>query len=268
MNELLASRYAESVHRLAAGIEPIDALRGIPDRTTARLSLEYPRGVAAAQPLGHAGGRWSIRYVRGLPDHVDLRIEDPSRCFVPRRLRLPIASLETVRQAELDGSPVPAAERVWRPALFPGAAYPLAPSATAVRGQARYKLAPSEPVRWARIEAMRDDTDEVLWRAHGDDRGEFLLVIGPDPHASALLPAVMSVTIRVLAAKPAPGPPPDEPADPLWDLPLTVAQPGPGDPVSSGVTLPPGFEPGGFLASRVIDLVPGRMHAPAPFYLD
>src|SRR4051794_8826189 len=135
MNEMLASRYSEVVHRLAAGIEPIDAIRGGRAGAAARVSLEYPRALAGARPLAHAGGRWSIRYVPGLPDHVDVLIEDPARRFVPRRLRLPIVDEATVRAHDTAGDVISASQRTWRPALFPGAAYRVAASATGIRGR-------------------------------------------------------------------------------------------------------------------------------------
>ena len=266
MNELLAPRYSEIVHRLAAGIEPVDALSGARAGAGARVRLEYPRHRAAVAPLAHAGGRWSIRYVRDLPDHADVVIEDPSRRLVPRRLRLPFAAESDVRDAERAGGHVPAAQRTWRPALFPGAAYRLAASATAIRGRASRAGAPA---RWVRVEARPQGGADVLWRAHGDDRGEFLLAIGPDPSAPAQLAAVIAITIDVWAANPAPVPAQPPAADPFWDLPLqTLVPPGPDDDVSRGVTLPPNHKPGGFHASRDVDLVVGRVQAdPLPFDL-
>jgi hypothetical protein len=262
MNELLASRYSEVVHRLAAGIEPIDAIGGGRAGTTARVSLEYPHALAGARPLAHAGGRWSIRYVPKLPDHVDIRIEDAARHFVPRRLRLPIVDEATVRAHETAGDVILASQRTWRPALFPGAAYPVAASATGIRGRV-HRLGGA--ARWARVEASVGG--EVLWRAHGDDRGEFLLVVGPNPHAAAELPEVLTITLAVFAALPPAVPPAAGPDDPLWDLPLqTVMPPGPDDAVSSGVTLPPGFDAATF--SGEVNLVPGRITTGlAPFDL-
>ena len=58
MNDLLDSRYSEVVHRLAAGLEPLDAIRGGRAGRFARVSLESPGGLRAARPLAHAGGRW------------------------------------------------------------------------------------------------------------------------------------------------------------------------------------------------------------------
>jgi hypothetical protein len=264
MNELLASRYSEVIHRLAAGVEPIDAIRGARAGGAAQVRLEHPLGLPGARPVAHAGGRWSIRYVAGLPDHVDIRIDDPTRRLVPRRLRLPIVPEATVRAAEQAGGAVPAAARTWRPALFPAAAYPLASAATAIRGRALHAGAPA---RWVRVEATLRGATEVLWRAHGDDRGEFLLVVGPDPHAPAELPDAVEITLTVRAANPAPVPPAGGTDDPFWDLPRqSVAPPGPDDPVSIGAALPPDYAPGGFEATRDVDLAPGRIQADLPAF--
>ena len=265
MNELLDSRYSEVVHRLAAGIEPLDAIRGTRAGRFARVNLEHPRHLPAAGPVAHAGGRWSIRYVTRLPGHVDIRIEDPLRRLVARRLRLPVVPEAKVRDAERAGGSLAASQRTWRPALFPGAAYPATASATGIRGRATRA---GTPARWVRVEARLAGTTDVLWRAHGDGRGEFLLVVGPDPQAPAELPDTIAVTIDVLAAAPAPVPPVGGTDDPYWDLPLeTVSPPGPDDPVSRGVALPPSYDPG-VRATRDVDLVPGRILAGlAPFDL-
>lgn len=258
MNELLAARYDEVVHRLAAGIEPIDGLSGARAGAAARVSLEYPRALAGAQPLAHAGGRWSIRYVPKLPSHADIRIADPTRRFVARRLRLPIVAEQKVRHGERAGTIVAAAERTWRPALFPGAAYAPSPSATGVRGRATHAGAPA---RWVRVEAAVSIGEAVLWRAHGDDRGEFLLLIGPNPHAAGALPPSIAIRIDVFGAPPPAGTAAGTTTDPYWDLPLEiVAPPGPDDPVSSGVALPPGYGAGGVMAGADVHLVPGRIH--------
>lgn len=256
MNELLPRRYSEVVHRLAAGIEPRDAVGGSRAGAAARVSLEYPAALPGARPLAHAAGRWSIRYVPSLPDHVDVRIEDPTRRFVARRLRLPIVDMQALRDAEAVAGSVPAANRTWRPALFPGAAYRASPSTTGVRGLAIHAGAPA---RWARVEARVPNRD-VQWRAHSDDRGEFLLLIGPDRHGPVELAEVLTITIDIFAADPATIKAAPTTTDPLWDLPLeSVAPPGPDDPVCRGVTLPLGFSVAGPHMSTVLDLTPGRI---------
>lgn len=260
MNELLASRYSEIVHRLAAGIEPRDALsRARIGGAGLAVTLESPPGLRAARPLEHSGGRWSIRYVPGLPAHVDVRIGDPARRFVPRRMRLPIVSLADVKAGEAGGAPVAAAQRTWRPLLFPGAAYPLVASATGLRGRV---MRNGKPARWARVHAQLVPGGEVLWRAHGDDRGEFLLTVGPDPRGLPELPKVMQVTITAFARKAAPNEPAAGAPDPLWDMQVETAAPPTApavdDPVSLGDTLPQDYD---LMATRAVDLIPGQIRS-------
>jgi hypothetical protein len=261
VNDFLASRWSEVVHRLAIGIEPRDAARGARVASALELRVERPVGVRDVSLLRHASGRWSLRYVPRLPANVDVLIDDPRRRFVPRRLRLPIVPEADVRAAERLGGHLPPPDRTWAPALYPGAAYAVGAAATGLRGTAERA---GVPVRWAGVEAVVRGTTRVVGRAHGDDRGEFLLLVAPDPAAPAELPDAVRLTITVRGAKPAPVPPADA-SDDLWGLPLeNVAPPG---PISAGVQLPPGYVPG-FTASRDVDLVPGRIRAAVePFVL-
>ena len=255
-NAFLPSRFTELVHRLAVGIEPRDALTGAP-AVGARLRLEAPVALRDARLLA-GDGRWSLRYVPGLPAEVDVRVEDPTRRYVPRRLRIALPGEDEVTTAERDGTFVPLAKRVWRPVLLPGATYPLPATATVVRGRA---LRNGAPARWVRVEARAGSTTRVVGRAHGDDRGEFLLVVWPDPVAPAALPATLKLTITARARKPAPNPPA---ADPLWDLPVEpLAPPGPpNDDPAAGTRLPSGYSPG-FRKSLEVELAPGRVHLSA-----
>jgi hypothetical protein len=88
-------------------------------------------------------------------------------------------------------------------------------------------------------------TDVVVGRAHGDDRGEFLLLLGPEASPFGDLEDD-KLEIRVTAFAWADAQVPDDPSvpelDPLWDLPLELAAP-PGlpDPVSAGEEIPPGY---------------------------
>ncbi|MEA2195598.1 MAG: hypothetical protein QOG42_2032 [Solirubrobacteraceae bacterium] len=269
MNDLLAERYDEIVHRLAVGVEPRDGLRAT--RTGGAgldVTLEHPSAPVAARPLAHAGGRWSIRYVRRLPDHVDLRIDDASRRFVPRRMRFPIVAIADVLADEAAGGHTPALRRTWRPMLFPGAAYALASSATGLRGRV---LRDDRPVRWARVEARLPGSPSVLWRAHGDDRGEFLLAVGADPGGHAELPALMTLSITAIGPDPAPAAPAGGTSDRLWDMPIELlaapASPAADDPVSLGETLPTDYDPG-VTFTRTVDLIPGQIRSDvAPFVL-
>jgi hypothetical protein len=96
-------------------------------------------------------------------------------------------------------------------------------------------------MRWARVEARLPGAGLLVGRAHGDDRGEFLLLIGAEasPVGDLNPPLQLEVTVRGPAVPPVP-PTPDRPKiDPLWDLPLEqAALPGDPDPVSAGESQP------------------------------
>jgi hypothetical protein len=137
------------------------------------------------------------------------------------------------------------AARSRQPYLFPGAAYEVSSIATGLRGRVRRGAA---PLRWARVEARLPaptgaPPGVLLGRAHGDDRGEFLLIIGSPPAPLGTPAFKLDVDVTVFAR------PVDPPAsdfaqqhDPLWDLPLElVTAPGPADPVSIGAAIPPDY---------------------------
>jgi hypothetical protein len=136
-----------------------------------------------------------------MPDSVVVRLVEPApgaaRRVVPRRLTLDLTERQTFAAH-----------------LFPGAGASLPTGATVVRGRVT-RLDPGTggavPVRWARVRATGPaGADAELGWAHGDDRGEFVLVL--DAAARALRLTVGAVT----------GPPPPPAAalsDPLLDLP-------------------------------------------------
>jgi hypothetical protein len=186
----------------------------------------------------HSSGRYVLLYEEEPKVPVAVRLVPVERRFVPRRMRFAIRPESDVLIAERAGTDVPVAQRAWRPRLFPGAAYDIAESATGVRGRVRRGGAPA---RWTRVEALVGT--DVVGRAHGDDRGEFLLVLGPIPGdvGELALPGdariEVRVTIDVYAHDPVVA---VDPHDPLADLPLEPAA-GPGvlpDRVSEGVTRP------------------------------
>jgi hypothetical protein len=166
-----------------------------------------------------------------LVNSVDIRIFEDRRQFVPRRFTIPLHT-----RATADG--FPAGDRVRRPFLFPGAAYELDSCATGIRGRV---LRAGKPMRWARVEAVLPGGGPIVGRAHGDDRGEFLLVIGPNaiPVGDLVNPLTLHVTVYGPAAIPVPVPANLPSLDPLWDLPLeTPPVPGAPDTISTGETLP------------------------------
>jgi hypothetical protein len=257
-----------SVERLMLGIEPVDAQRAGRIAQPIDVALDgVPRPSGAAWIAVDAAQVWSRRF--GVPDAIGalarlprhdscrhalvyrpplaspiaIRLYDRERRFAPRRIRYPVpASIEI------------ASPRIRRPALYPGAAYVLGESATGLRGRVTWNapVLGELPVRWVRVEASIGG--EVVGRAHGDDRGEFLLLL--DSRAGGLgdLPSPLTAVVTVFAPAAAVPVPPD---DPLGDLPLEtlVADP---DDVSPGQKLPPGYV-STVSSSRPVDFTLGRL---------
>ena len=271
MNVYTPARYDERAFHLAIGVEPRDASSGqrLTSSVDVRLEL-FPRPVdrwrtwgpgdtlTAALPRMHRhnSGRFARRYGEPLATaldadlnpvvRVDLRIVDDGRSgrlriagegrtIVPRRVRVDLPVEADVLAAELDPAlpPLPAWSRVFPFGCFPGADASLPSHATVLRGRVVRADAVTGallPVRWARVRATNPAGDEVGW-AHGDDRGEFALVVAPSPGDIVVAPSPLPVSITIAAADPPPTPDPTDPVravvDPLWDLPLETVTPSP-----------------------------------------
>lgn len=281
-NLFLPERFSERVERLMLGIEPVDAQRG--GRIAQPISVVIDGNPSAAPGSGaafvarSADDDWAR--VLGLPDAVGglerlprhdscrhvllarpalhgplaIRLVDRQRRFAPRRIRYPLpASMDT---------PAP---RVRRPALYPGAAYLLGDAATGLRGRVTWHAATTneQPARWVRVEATIDGV--VVGRAHGDDRGEFLLLLDNAAGGLGDLPQPLVATVTVFG----PAAPPAVPAgDPFGDLPLEVLAADPDD-VSPGTRLPTGYAATA-VSRRDVTFTPGRLLAQQPkfFFLD
>jgi len=242
----LPARYSKSVTRLALGVEPLDALRG--QRAGARLDVSFdgeplpmvdvlrrqrglPRGADVLERVPrHHSCRYVVVWRTGIGSPVDLRVDDRTRRFVPRRLSYVVPA-----------DPAVTSPRVRRPAFYPGAAYDVASGATGLRGRATWKPS-GRPVRWARVEARRNGARVGV--AHGDERGEFLLLLRPEASTGLTElpdPPQIEVDVTVRAAPEGPPADPGLPArDPLWDLPLEQAPLAGIDLVSPGDVPPPG----------------------------
>lgn len=250
--------HADILHRLALAVDCRDAVTGHRVATAVQIGREVPQEVL---PRGHdrawpcrdliakGAGRAIIMLDLRAPTRVRLRIVDPRRRYVARRFDLPLWTLKEVLDEESAGSPVPAASRLLGPWLLPGSAAPLSRGATTVRGRV---VRGTDPVRWPRITARGPGRQAVGW-AHGDERGEFVLVIEDTgtlpPPAPTEFPVQLYVTAKVPAAP--------DPFDPYADLtiepvPRSTAPPGrddldnvlrgrttPADHVPSATVLPP-----------------------------
>lgn len=282
-NTFLPSKFVEVVHRLAAGVEPLDPVMHLPHRGGLSVTYDTPALPATSRtPVAtardwiaqlatfdlHDSGRFALRHGPQVPAPLEVRIFDSHRRITPRRLRLPVPDWDDLLAAEQDlDAPQPSvAERSFRPSLLPGAAYDLPSGITALRG--RITVA-GEPLRWARIQAERPATNGspavIVGIAHGDDRGEFVLVPDtsdlnriewPNPfpivlrifgRAAPPLPAAEADFVRdTFRTLPPAGPERDrylraKVADPLWDAPvepLAVPVAGLVDPVARGAAIP------------------------------
>jgi hypothetical protein len=276
MNLVLPSRFVETFTRLLLGLQPMDALRL--QRVAHRLEMriepkpwvdpltdEQQRHLRnymnARRPLSdgwtrvtrHATGRYALSYDVGQGSAITVRILDPTERTVPRRLEIPLVSLGAPEDvAILDALPV--GQRSRMPFLYPGAAYDVSERVTGLRGRVVVSDGGVPPklvrVRWPRIEArLPGSLVPVAW-AHGDHRGEFLLVLPPESIAApaAQMPTVLSLDVTAHGRKallPVVPPLLVRGADPFWDLPLEVlgvpGTPPTADNVAVGRAIPAGY---------------------------
>jgi hypothetical protein len=287
-NQYLPPAYIETVWRLAAGVAPVSALGGTAPLPGVQLALErvpkpyqvpagtgaigdYHVGIGLPAVPRNASGRFAITYsVPGLTQNVAVRLYDTERRYVPRRLLLPVPAEATViaqEQAAESRPWPPIPSRAFRPALYPGANYGTQAGATVVRG--RVLRQDGSAARWARVTAVDPAHGYPVGWAHGDDRGEFLLVLQPsDAQLAAPASAVASVTLKI-SARPLPVPvdsPAESQADPLWDLEIeALPPPGALDMVSDGQTPPADY---GAPVTATLSFVKGTVSHPSrPFVL-
>lgn len=273
MNVLLPSRFVELFNRLLLGVQPMDALRMQRFAHALEMRIE-PKAwvdpltdgqqrhlrlyIDSRRPLSdgwrrvprHASGRYALSYGQGQGNVVDIRVLDPTERIVPRRLQLPLVSLGAPEDvAILDALPV--GQRSRTPFFYPGAACDVSDRVTGLRGRVVVSdggLPPKlVPVRWPRIEARLTGGATAFAWAHGDQHGEFLLVLPPESIAAPAvqMPRTLSldITAHGRSGLPAVAPPLlVRRADPYWDLPLeSFAAPGTApaaDPVALGRTVP------------------------------
>jgi hypothetical protein len=244
VNAFVASRYDEIVRRLALGVELVDPVRRRRVHSAVAVVVERPLGVSLVR---HKSALHTLTYAPPLDSPVQLHVSDPTRRFVARRLELPFVTEQEVLDGEEAAREIAVGSRARRVALFPGVAYDLPARTTALRGRVVVR---DPPVRWARVEATLTGRTDVRWRAHVDDRGEFLLVVGPDTTNFGDLVSPLEVDVTVVAPDP-------QAAD--AKPPLEVA-PAPGDPddVSPGEARPDGYDPG-LVETRTVPLPLGRV---------
>lgn len=230
------------LHGLAIGVELRDFASG--ERINQPIEIyvgpDDRRGVPP-QPVRCLGGVFSLPMRPAQPKQLSLRVHDPDRRYVGRHLLIPLPS-PSAAEPEL---PV----RVRRPALFPGASYPVSAGATYLRGAIRTARG---PLAYCRVVAYggKEGTGEPVAWAHGDDRGEFLLILGARAAILGIQGGVR-LHLRIFApTTPVTDPPPEvlsapdpRTADPAsWSKPEEasygrVFQPGAEEPVAAGKDL-------------------------------
>ena len=253
-NEFLPSRYVEMIQRLALGIEPIDWQRG--SRLGYPLQIQHEAallGLPRPPIERHTSNLYALRYQPGISPPLQLRFFDSDRPvykpqhdrrrIVARRFSIPILELSVVEaeeKTEADAVPTEVKDfkrRMRRPVFFPGAAYDFSATTTGLRGRV---MRDGVPMRWARVIAILNGTGVVVGRAHGDDRGEFLLLINAAVTTGSAVPKPLEIEVTVTGPLNMPPVPPGFPnVDPLWDLPVeALANPGVDDPSARGETIP------------------------------
>ena len=189
--------------------------------------MGFPDSIGALTGIPrHNSCRHALLFKPGMTSPVVIRMFDRRRRFAPRRISYPVPA------DILTASP-----RVRRPALFPGAAYDVSDAFTGMRGRVTWNqsTASEVPARWVRVEASIDG--QVVGRAHGDDRGEFLLLLDSAAGGLGDLPSPLTAQVTVFGP-PAPVAVPAN--DPLGDLPVETLLADPDD-VSPGEKLPAGY---------------------------
>lgn len=259
--------------RLLMGIAPIDAISQQDLRFPVRVDLEtitphlsalkegeysHRQYALSNTPKGfsrHPSGRYSLHYFPTASDQAQLRIYDLYRRYVPRRLLMPLVTIEQILLVEENQLQNYLDQRIAYPLLYPGAAYPIHTRATGLRGRI---LQNDLPLRWAFIEARSStDSNLVVARAKGDDRGEFLLQIPPSAVPDISLSESFTLDLLVWA-RPLPlvsASPEVASIDPYWDAPIEiVVDQLPDDSVTSGIAIP-----GDYVQSQTIESVNFRL---------
>ena len=260
------------LHRLALALEVRDALTSRP--VTAPVAVRRRGAHGASSPDSPAAGVSCCGSARAPARRPTLRITDVTRQVVPRRFR--IFRCGRLAEVEAADEQPPAAVHPGPVARAPGLAlagvrhgWP-GPGFTVIRGRVARGTAagPLAPDRGARAGGV------IVGRAHGDDRGEFLLPVTGSGAMPPPFPSQIDVDLLVYARGPG-GPPPPTPQelalDPLADLPVEAvprssSPPLPADldnPLLRGESLPPFY-----VTSTAPVPIAGRGHRRPPAAAD
>lgn len=246
---------AQVLHRLALAVDCVDAVTESPLIIQVRIGAEvaprlrsYPDDPTwpCADLIPHGVGRATRLHRPPMPANITVRIADPTRRYVPRRLTTPLRTDAAITASDNGtGTYIPVGSRRLRPWLSPGSAYQIPRTTTAIRGRV---MRGAVAARWPRITAIGPGGEAVGW-AHGDDRGEFVLVIVSTGTLHPPAPSKLPVTLIVTAPTNPPAISDDPLADPSADLvveavPQSQVPPADTDlnsPLLKGRTTPPGY---------------------------
>jgi len=286
-NAFLPSRYLERVVRGAVALQLWDGARDARLRDALDVLIEREIKIEPQWAQLEAPGRpddvdeatgWyrfpkrrtdlhALLYPEPRPDEpktaLDVRIFDRRWRYTPRRVGVPVP---VAVDPDEDANP---RLRIRRTALYPGPAYPLTAGTTGIRGRVRRA---GVPVRWARARVLGSPADyPPVAIAHGDDRGEFLLIV--PVLRSALTSPAGTLQLSVQVATP---PQPSAAtlnairSDPLSDLVLESMDPATGihdpdinadvedpDHKAMGWVLPGTYSVG---ETRTVTFTAGRIH--------
>ncbi|HWC41335.1 MAG TPA: hypothetical protein VHK02_05050 [Actinomycetota bacterium] len=235
-------------HRLALGVRCLDARTGAPVPVPVLVRRELGGPSLSLEPLVRTGTGCTLRYGASVGSRVVLRIEDPRRRWLPRRLavRPPARGRAEASEAIPPGVYLGAADRTVEAWLYPGPAYPLPAGSTGARLRV---LRRGAPVAWPRLEVFEPGGVPAGW-AHGDEHGDVLVLTSTTGTIPPPAPATFPVVVRVHHPDPA-RPTGQGPPDP-FQVPDTPEAPRPGDRLSTlvaervtppaGPTLPEGLD--------------------------
>jgi hypothetical protein len=262
------------LHRLTLALEVLDSLSSRP--VAAPVLVQRDASRRQFRGIAGNGGRFVLLYGSRAGGRAELRITDPSRQYVPRRLSIPLWSRGELEAADRvpPGPYIPARSRLLRVWMSPGPAYLPGRGFTMIRGQV---IRGGTPVRWPMLDAQGPG-GLVVGRARGDERGEFLLLVTGMGNMPPPAPSTISVDLLVFGPGPGgPAPPTAEQlaADPLADLPVEMIPRSSAPPLDTdldnpllrGEELPPFYVPstvpGPTVDVEVGDLTP--LAAPVQF---
>jgi hypothetical protein len=255
VNQFAPDVYLERIERLLVGLEVVDALSQLRITEPIRVVREIGRkrlprelrlrldrlldGTEGQVPLGrhetclYSVFQGEIAGERGgvLPNNLVLRVTDPMRRYVPRRLLVDLTQPRPVYilTRNIPGEPVRAPLE-----LCPGSNASLQSRTTTIHGPVRKT---GLPARWARLELRQrsvTNTGALVGVAHGDDRGEYVLVVDARAGTVGALQNSLDLQLGVFLHNPPAVAADKKLSDPFWDLPIDTQ---PLAQTSAGVTV-------------------------------